>query len=409
MPTIRFVSLACLAIATGCTNAPPSVETEADTGGTDAGTTSSPLDTDSSAGPSTSIDGTTTDDGTTDDGTTDDGTTTDGTTDDGTTGDPDDDRDGHPASADCDDTDPEVHPRAPERCNGIDDDCDPATPEDGVASVDGHGSFVTINAAVAAATPGAEVRVCAGTWLETVTIVQDLVLVAEEGAAFTTIDGGGAGPTVSVSAGEVTITGFTLTGGNSVGFGGGLSVTGTEPVTVDSCVVTGNVSSDGAGIYSYIGAQLVLVQTTISDNTGGIGGGLAMNGNGLTGSLSMTSCTISDNIADEAGSGMVLFDVPVVQITSSSIVDNASLDGGGLAVAGSMVTLTDTTVQRNDASGMGGGLTLYPGDGVVVVVDGDWGTGTDDNTPNDVAIVGVGTWSGYGAGVDFQCDAAGCS
>jgi hypothetical protein len=408
----RFMPLARLALVVGCTDAPQGLGTSSGTGdATGDGTTASP---DPDAGASTSADGGTTDapSGTSGDGTTgSDGGTTDASTEtsvDGTTGEPDEDRDGHPVSEDCDDSDPEVHPGAPERCNGSDDDCDPATLEDGVVSVDGQGSWATIGAAVAASSPGSEVRVCAGVWPENVTLVHDLRLVAHEGAALTTIDGGGAGPTVSVDAGEVTITGFTLTGGSSVGQGGGLSIFGTDLVTVEECVVTGNASTDGAGIYTYLGVQLALVQTTISDNTGGIGGGLAMNGDGLASSLSMTGCTLSENFADESGGAMVLFGVPVVQIDSTSIIDNVSLDGGGLTVGGSVVTLTGSTVQRNEATSTGGGLLLYAGIGEVVSVDSDWGTDTDDNAPQDVAIPGVGAWTGYGAGASFQCDVAGC-
>ena len=43
------------------------------------------------------------------------------------------DGDGYTADVDCDDTDPEVHPDAPERCNGLDDDCDEVV-DDGLSA-----------------------------------------------------------------------------------------------------------------------------------------------------------------------------------------------------------------------------------------------------------------------------------
>jgi MYXO-CTERM domain-containing protein len=42
----------------------------------------------------------------------------------------DEDNDGFDALSDCDDTDPDRYPGAPERCNGLDDDCDDVLPAD---------------------------------------------------------------------------------------------------------------------------------------------------------------------------------------------------------------------------------------------------------------------------------------
>jgi hypothetical protein len=423
----QLVSLALVVgsgLAPACGDPPPSGDTEASSGTTQSDPSSSTTpgvvtDPDSSTGEATST-GEASETGSTGDPDSSDGSSSSGSssdsgstspateTTDGTTGEVDEDRDGHPTSTDCDDTDPEIHPGADERCNGLDDDCDPATLEDGVASVDGQGSHASLFAAVTAAIPGSEIRVCAGVWQENVGIPHALTLVSQEGAAVTIIDGGGVGPALAVSAGEVTITGFTLTNGQSFGFGGGLSVTGTELVTVEDCLITGNVSTDGAGIYAYAGAQLVVTGTEISGNTGGIGGGLAVQSNG-SGSLSLFDCTIADNVSDEFGAGMVLVGVPMVEIDSTAIIDNDSLDAGGIGIVDSMVTILDSTVLRNTATSVGGGLLLYAGSGAVTVVDSDWGTGADDNGPQDVAIPGVGSWAAYGAGASFECDAAGCS
>jgi hypothetical protein len=52
----------------------------------------------------------------------------------------DEDGDGYPLEVDCDDTMPEVHPDARERCNGIDDNCDEAIDENDICPCEPMGT-----------------------------------------------------------------------------------------------------------------------------------------------------------------------------------------------------------------------------------------------------------------------------
>lgn len=333
------------------------------------------------------------------------GDTTSDTT--GDTGGEDADGDGYHSDLDCDDADPTVHPGADERCNGLDDDCDGEVSEDGVVSVDGAGSYRTIGEAIAVAPTGAEVRVCAGTWDEGLYISKDLSLVSQEGATATVIDGGGAGTTLRVTGGEVHVEGFTLTGGFSFGLGGGLSVTGTDPVTVVDAIITGNTSSDGGGVYAYAGAQLSLIGTEITENIAEIGAGVFMSSDGGDASLRLDDCDVRANVAGEAGGGFHVDRVPVFEVSSTRVADNEAPDGAGFNLTTSDLTLMDSTVSRNLAGSRGGGANLYVDatGGSLVSSTSDWGSGADDNSPDDLYVFGVGSYDGLES---FACDASGC-
>jgi len=69
---------------------------------------------------------------------------------------PDADSDGYPSNVDCDDSNPDINPGQSEvYYNGLDDDCDPATPDDPDADNDGYDYTVDCDEGNAAINPGA--------------------------------------------------------------------------------------------------------------------------------------------------------------------------------------------------------------------------------------------------------------
>jgi hypothetical protein len=174
-----------------------------------------------------------------------------------------------------------------------------------------------------------------------------------------------------VDSGVVTVVEtLTITGGHSVEFlGGGIFNMG--DLTLDSCIVSGNSSRNGGGIYNATGGTLSLAGTTsVSGNhtetplstpdVSGEGGGITNLGTLTLGD----SATISDN---ESGAGGGLFELAgsVTLNDNSSIHGNTAVDfggppaprGGGIFVGGSGVTTTlndGSSIYDNTAANGGG-------------------------------------------------------
>jgi len=264
------------------------------------------------------------------------------------------------SGTDCDDTRATVYPGGAELCDGFDNNCDGIIDEDGVVSVDDGTVHPTIQAAVDAASDGAVVHICEGTYPEAVLIRTDLTLLGR-GAGATVIDGSSAPAptsTVRVQSATVTLDGLTLTGGtgtfnDGMTWGGGLYTGGSRGVNVRDCIIEGNTADIGGGV---AGTSLFLWSDRYLDTV------------------------IRDNMATSGAGGFLLFsaDLRGVEVTGNT----ATIGGGGGAWYWTVSADATTRIHDNSAD-FGGGLWLWD--------DGVWSGGQIDH--NSASMVGGGVWS----------------
>jgi hypothetical protein len=193
------------------------------------------------------------------------------------------------------------------------------------------------------------------------TCVGDFVIGASltlDGVNFPTLNGDGAGTTLEIDAGTVTVQNLTITGGNAFN-GGGVLETGGALTLANSIVKHNAATNAGGGIYTSGGA-LTLTGTSVRHNSAGRSGG------GIASSASSTTTLVNDSIARN---------------TSDNV-------GGGIASSGAL-SLTDTSVSRNTATGLGGG-GIWNGDGGALTVN------------NDTVDRNVAAQGGNGGGISNQ-------
>jgi len=333
----------------------------------------------------------------------------------------DEDGDGYsPDDGDCDDQNPLIYPNAIEACDQLDNDCDNSTSEDGTASVNNSGSYQTIQSAINAAAEGDTVNVCSGTWSENIVIPYSISLESMAGRDVTTIDGGGLGSVVAVNGGDVTIKGFTITGGvgnedpswatdDTYSVGGGIVAWQANSLTVTNSVLEYNSADYGGAILgaegvnslsntilrgntaTFIGggafyrlATVDLTDVLIKNNVSDLyGGGLGLTSSSVTGN---SSVIIDSNTSTEWGGGIVAFNQGGV--AGLTVSNNYSQYGGGLFVySGIDFTIDTSTIEYNEATEAGGGLTTS--DGNVIL----------SSTTISNNMTSVGSTAGWGGGL----------
>ena len=198
------------------------------------------------------------------------------------------------------------------------------------------------------------------------------VTIAGPGAESLAVDGNGTFRVFHNLISGVTISGFTITNGSAPGnLGGGVLNEGGNSATLrlSNCTVSGNSADFGGGIFNANGI-LTVSSCTISDNGAGFsGGGIANSAFDGPATLIVVDSTISDNSATvNDGGGIIngasgaVVSVASVTVTNSTLSGNSATgNGGGIANASApphlaRLTITNSTFSDNSATADGGGI-----------------------------------------------------
>lgn len=219
------------------------------------------------------------------------------------------------------------------------------------------------------------------------------------------------------NAGTLTLTNVTLSGSYNTSCsllcgGGGIYNLGTAILT--NVTITGSLGRYGGAIYN--GGTLTLTESTLSgnDNTiyaGGAGGGL-YNTNGtarlsnvsvvgnstsgdaagicncFTGKLTLINSTINRNNSGGYGGGMVNYN-STLSMTNATVSGNTAINfGGGIELDGGVANLTNLTVSSNKANISTGGIY--------------WTTGGTKALTNTIVANNVGGNCGPALGGSFN-------
>jgi hypothetical protein len=251
--------------------------------------------------------------------------------------------------------------------------------------------YDSVRQAVEGATGGDVIKVAAGTYTGTKALLNiDKTITIQGGyttadwttpdpqANPTTLDAQGLDRVINVTAGQPTIEGLRITGGDAGSFGGGGVSAVNASITLRNNRVFGNTALQGGGVYLRASDDATLSGNAIVSNTAGYGGGLFLN----RASATMSDNTISANTAITRGGGLLLFQSGDATVSDNAITANIAENGGGVYLDLSNAAVSGNDLRTNTAS-QGGGLYLDHSDAMFfnnIIAD------------NDVTVAGGGLY-----------------
>lgn len=236
-----------------------------------------------------------------------------------------------------------------------------------------NADFTSINAAVAAAPPGATIRVCPGTYKESVPILKpDLTLQAPEQQGQSTqckrgapdptkdaivvynaaLNGGNPSEGFDVEAPGVTIQGFTVQPDPTLVTHDGVGIF-TSRFAAGYDIRHNVVQSNSIGIYvNSDGSAPTYVRENCARNNNLAG---AAGGNGIYSDQGLSNATITNNYLTGDESNSIVVDTFLTTPHDIQITHNESVDDGSIATfASSGPPAYNLTVEHNDVIGSAG-------------------------------------------------------
>ena len=254
----------------------------------------------------------------------------------------------------------------------------------------------SVREAIAAAASGDKVVVPAGTYTLTLGGNEPELLINKS----LTVEGAGSGDTIvqahtakpgstngyhvfAIISGDVGISGMTIRHGNTGTDGGGI-FNGATLTLSDSAVTDNLAGTNGAGIYNE--GTLSLTNVAVNNNTASRFGGGVHN---QSGTVTLRNSTVSDNQAEAFGGG--LYNEGTLTIIDSTVNRNAasgsSGKGGGINNAGgATLTINNSSISNNTANNVGGGIVNGGGANTTLTVTNSTISGNNSSTSDGGGI-----------------------
>src|SRR2546421_145197 len=239
-------------------------------------------------------------------------------------------------------------------------------------------------------------------------LIDKSLTIQGPGAGTLTISGNNSSRVFEISLNQtanlsgLTIANGQVAGSNGTNKGGGILNAGN--LTIDSCTISNNTST-GSGSINFAGGifnatgTLNITNSTVSGNSAV--GGCTTEGGGITngGTLTITTSTVSNNSARDAGgcggvnSGAGIFNNGTLTLTSSTVSGNAASssnsfnDAGGIFNIFNKLVIVNSTLSGNFVNGgsnQGGGVFSGGGGSTLIIssstISGNSATNGNSNT-----------------------------